>query len=131
MRARTGTNLHTEFDRLRSAHDDCLAARATVSDDEYRSLIIINNFCPSSLGAFISQISDNIKINSVITKGAATSTAPSGSTVPASLDPELMISIILEEYDRRGKFTRKEPKDSNAAYVTGMSPLGWNLPSQI
>jgi hypothetical protein len=123
MRAKGGTSLHTEFDRLCSAHDDCLAAGVTISEDEYRSIII--NFCPPSLGSFISQVSANAKINSILMKvitSTSTSTlAPipitSTSTLaPISLDLELMISIILEEYDRRGKFIRKdakEPKDSS------------------
>ena len=110
MRSKPGLDLHAEFDRLRSVHDDCIAAGVTISDSDYRATII--NFAPSSLSTFISQISANAKVNAILLCTASkTSGSESTTATSVALEPEDMIAIILEESDRRKANTKCE-KDS-------------------
>jgi len=77
MRSTPGADLHAEFDRLRAAYDNCLAAGITVSDEEYSSLVI--SFCPPLLLAYIAQVSANMRINLMI---HSTSTLAAGTAAP-------------------------------------------------
>jgi len=94
MRSCPRTNLHTKFDALRTAYDDCLSARVTISGDEYRALI--TNFCSELLSTFISQISANVTANTMFQHTATCTTGTVVTMTTFLLDPEDMITLILQ-----------------------------------
>lgn len=120
MRYVPGLDLHSELDRLRLAYENLLTFDIEIPDNEYASVVI--NFLPSELSAFISQISAQMKLqlhlSSQSSGGSATPASPIDPDKPV-IDPELMMAIVLEEWDRR----EAERKPKGRTKETGVAAI--------
>ncbi|KAJ2985203.1 hypothetical protein NUW54_g10228 [Trametes sanguinea] len=103
MRCDPSQDLHAELDRLQLAYENLLTYDVVISDTEYASVII--NFLPDSLSAFISQLSAQMKLQSRLqtttTTATTTPTPTTDSSDQAIISPDLMIELVLEEWERR------------------------------
>ena len=122
MRAVSGTDLHTEFNRVRTTYDELLNVGITISDGEYSSMLI--SFLPSELSSFISQLSTTAKLSQRLNPVQTTATPATGSgTVPGVdkpvIAPDLLMELALEEWDRQqlDKKSKVKAKDHGVAAV--------------
>lgn len=128
MRYKPGEDLPTEFNRVRTAYQNLITKGITVTNDDYRTLII--NFVPSHLASYMSQISANAKVLAILQSaqaGTSASTAAQTSSISAvlgqtastmasglssaqyELAPETMMLLLVEEW-RRLKAIEEEKK---------------------
>ncbi|KAI0668631.1 hypothetical protein C8Q78DRAFT_993233 [Trametes maxima] len=84
-----------------------------VSDTEYASVIV--NFLPDSLSAFISQLSAQMKLQARLAPATADAATLASAERPV-IEPDVMIELVLEEWERRRDEKRtKKPKDTGVA----------------
>ena len=109
------TSLRTEFDRVQMKYEELLNASVSVSANDYCTLII--NFIPQQLSSFLAQIPANVKIITIaqgVTEGDDDDDDDQES--PYLIDPEALIEIAIEEWERRAsdKRARNASKQSSA-----------------
>ena len=121
LRCTAGADLHSEFNRVRAAHDELLNVGITITDGEYSSMLV--TFLPSELSSFISQLSATAKLTQRLNPKTATTT-PAATTTPdataeeqPAIAPDLLMELAIEEWDRRqlDKRAKGKGKDSNVA----------------
>ncbi|OJT11681.1 Retrovirus-related Pol polyprotein from transposon TNT 1-94, partial [Trametes pubescens] len=111
MRYNSSQDLHSEIERLQLAYENLLTYDVTISDTEYASVII--NFLPDSLSAFISQLSAQMKLHSRL---MPTTADDASSADKPAIEPDFMIELVLEEWDRRHDEKKgKKSKDTGVA----------------
>ncbi|PIL24581.1 hypothetical protein GSI_12465 [Ganoderma sinense ZZ0214-1] len=123
MRYTPGADLHAEVDRLRLAYENLITLEVKISDAEYASTIIA--FLPHDLSAFVAQLSAQIRAHDLMTP-ATTTAAPIDPDKPP-IDPEVMLTLVLEEWERRQgerKTTKGKDRDPGlaAAVLQARSP---------
>ncbi|PIL28278.1 hypothetical protein GSI_09566 [Ganoderma sinense ZZ0214-1] len=114
MRYTPGADLHAEVDRLRLAYENLITLEVKISDAEYASTIIA--FLPHDLSAFVAQLSAQIRAHDLMTP-ATTTAAPVDPDKPP-IDPEVMLTLVLEEWERRQgerKTTKGKDRDPGLA----------------
>ena len=103
LRYKKGADLRMEFDQVRMKYEQLLSTGITISDDDYRTLII--NFVPLEISLFIAQISAGMRALSLM--HMTTSPTPNSETDDTSLnpklklDPEMLIGMAVEEWECR------------------------------
>ena len=107
------TSLRTEFDRVRMKYEELLNAGVSVSDNDYRTMII--NFVPQQLSSFLAQISANVKIIAVAQGAIDDDDDDDQDSSSYLIDPEALIEIAIEEWERRAsdKRARNASKQSS------------------
>ncbi|KIL64435.1 hypothetical protein M378DRAFT_1041860 [Amanita muscaria Koide BX008] len=133
MRYEKGANLRSEFDRVRMKYVALWNASVEISNNDYCSLII--QFAPPGIANFISLLYATFKLYSrtVLKSGTARSSAESpGSSnelgkEPLTLDPELVMEIATEEWERRNAHRKsrkpqQESSNTNPGAVSSENP---------
>lgn len=95
LRYRKGADLRLEFDRVRMKYETLMNAGIPVTDDDYRILII--NFVPPSILAFIAQLSATMKAMALMKPAALTALSSEVSSDAYVLDPESLMQLIIDE----------------------------------
>ncbi|OJT03918.1 hypothetical protein TRAPUB_5393, partial [Trametes pubescens] len=98
MRADPSQDLRSEIDRLQLTYENLLMYDVAISSTEYASVII--NFLPDTLSAFILQLSAQMKLQARLTPATPSSDSSTALDTPA-IEPDLMIELVLEEWERR------------------------------
>ena len=100
LRAVSGADLHSEFDRVRAAYNELSNVGITITDGEYSSMLV--SFLPPELASFVSQLSATAKLaqrlNPSTTATTAAGTGPAGVT---SRTASRVVPDIPRDRDRR------------------------------
>ncbi|KAK2461343.1 hypothetical protein APHAL10511_006641 [Amanita phalloides] len=110
MRYERGTNLRSEFDHIRMKYELLVNAGITVSEDDYRTLVI--NFLPSELSTFIAQLSAQMKMMNIRQGVSSSDTSSTSDAKSSDPDAEELMSFALEEWDHRESYKKANNKSS-------------------
>jgi len=100
LRYRPGTNLTTEFDRIRIEYERCSQNGIEISDSDYRALI--TKFVPVNLAAFIATITAQAQASLLLRRqqqGLGTGNDEEERSEEMSLSPENMMILLTQEWE--------------------------------
>jgi hypothetical protein len=100
MRYEKGTDLWSQFDKIRVKYEALMNTGVLVSNENYCLLVI--NFEPAHISAFLAQLSAGMKVQNIVQLRKYALSSPPENSDPSmdDLDAEELMQLASEEWDR-------------------------------